>query len=175
MVIQEKISECSTWNYGLPTLPSCWFIFINMCHARQRLGDGEPLFILSPGSEEKECARATGALSRSRSLSLCHTRSSSSTLLIDRFTSNKSKDVNKKIRQYTGNLVIFPQLWSWLVLKKNRESSMSETETRPRPNAVESETRPRPSKSGLETKTGLEYYNTTFRFRLRLLVFNLTQ
>ncbi len=138
-----RMLHMKLWSSDL--LPSCRFICINMCHARQRLGDGES------GSEEKKCACA-----RDRALSLCHTRSSSSTLLIDRFTSNKSKDVNKKIRQYTGNLVIFSQLWSWLVLKKNRESSMSETETRPRPNAVESETRPRPSKSGLETKTGLE-------------------
>ncbi|KAI9538014.1 hypothetical protein NQZ68_019355, partial [Dissostichus eleginoides] len=41
----------------------------------------------------------------------------------------------------------------------NFESYRSETE-RPRTNAVDSETRPRPLKSGLETKTGLEYYNT---------------
>lgn len=37
-------------------------------------------------------------------------------------------DVNKQIRQYSGNLVIFPQLWSWLVLKTICEKSMFKIE-----------------------------------------------
>lgn len=43
---------------------------------------------------------------------------------------------------------------------------MSETETRQSTNAVESETRPSKSglKTGLQTKTGLEYYNTTTQY-----------
>lgn len=49
---------------------------------------------------------------------------------------------------------------------------MSETETRPSPNAVESETRPRPPKSGLKTKTGLEYSNTRIYFWANIVRLN---
>ncbi len=49
---------------------------------------------------------------------------------------------------------------------------MSETKTRPSQNAFDSKTRPRPSKSGhetgLETKTDLEYYNTTVWLNMEL-------
>lgn len=51
-----------------------------------RFGDSEVLFTLSPGSDEKECARATGCLSLlvlSVKHAPCHKRSSSSTLLTD--------------------------------------------------------------------------------------------
>ena len=42
------------------------------------------------------------------------------------------------------------------------ETERPETETRPRPKTVEAVTRPRPRKSGLETKTGLENYKSTW-------------
>ncbi len=45
-------------------------------------------------------------------------------------------------------------LWSWLVLIKNPESAMSETETRLSPNTFDADTRP--SKGCLETD--LKYY-----------------
>ena len=57
------------------------------------------------------------------------------------------------------------QRWSWLVSFKKPESTQSESEIKLSKNALHSKTRPRTSKNGLktgpETKTDLEYYNTS--------------
>ncbi len=64
------------------------------------------------------------------------------------------------LHQVTAVMFTNKLLWSHLVLIKNPESATSETETRPSRNAFRDKTET--LKSGLETKTDFEYYNTRF-------------